>query len=134
MHELACHKGLEVHIDGEWSLRRSNEDLILPEKEVVVLAEKVLLRKVMSELDLKGSGRFFPAEEGKKGQSRQKEQRVEMLKGRKAYGIFGGQKEHSMAEESQWWAGQEIRLDAVAGPHLGSSAGWTRARLYRQQH
>ena len=48
---------------------------------------------------------------------------------------LGGQEEHSMAEkESQWWAGQEIRLDAVAGPHLGSSAGWTRARLYRQKH
>lgn len=44
----------------------------------------------MSELDFKGLGRFFQAEEGKKGQSRQKEQHVEMLRGRKAYDIFEG--------------------------------------------
>ena len=55
-----------------------------------MLVEKVLLRKVMSELDFKGLGRFFQAEEGKRGQSRQKEQHVEMLRGRKANGIFEG--------------------------------------------
>lgn len=55
-----------------------------------MLAEKVLLRKVMSELDFKGLGRFFQAEDGKKGQSWQKEQHVGMLRGRKAYGIFEG--------------------------------------------
>lgn len=33
---------------------------------------------------------------------------------------LGGQEEHSVAgKESQWWAGQEIGLDPVAGPHSG---------------
>jgi len=27
VHELACHKGLEVHIDGEWSLRKEQRGL-----------------------------------------------------------------------------------------------------------
>lgn len=33
---------------------------------------------------------------------------------------LGGQEEHSVAgKESQWWAGREIGLDPVAGPHSG---------------
>ena len=82
----------------------------------------------MSELDFKGLGRFFQAEEGKRNSM------WKCSEAGKHMASLRGQEEHGMAEESQGRAGQEISLDPVAGPPWGSAAGRTRAWLYQQQH
>lgn len=96
-----------------------------------VQAGQALPRKVVFEPDLKGLARFLQAEEGKKGQSRQDEQRDEKHRGRKACGITGDRKNTApLSMGARRGQGQEMGLDHVAGPacagppvQLSSAAG-----------
>lgn len=131
VHELACHKGLEVHIDGEWSLRKEQRGLNSTRKGGGGVGGESFTEEGYV---WTGSQRIRQRK-ARKGSQGKRKSMWKCSKAGKHMASLGGKEEHSMAEkESQWWAGQEIGLDPVAGPHLGSSAGWTRAWLYRQQH
>lgn len=96
-----------------------------------VLAGQASLRKAVFELDPKGLARFLQAGEGKKGQSRQEEQRGKEHGGRKAWGTSGDTKNTApLSTRARRGQAQEMGLDHMAGPacigppvQLSSGAG-----------
>lgn len=97
---------------------------MLPGEVVRAPAGKALPRKVVFGLDLKGLARFLPAEEGKKGQSRQEEQWEEKHGGRKACGTSGDRK-------SRYRAGSGNGAGRGAGPPgQGRTGAWSPAPIW----